>query len=76
MEILHRPESPGLRERQLTDRNNRFGRITGLQRVVLNVTAGHGRNAHGLLSQIEKKREKAEKQRERRNYRTPNSRSP
>ena len=73
MEILHRPESPDLRERQLTDRNNRFGRITGLQRVVLNVTQAMGIAPMACWHRL---RRKNEKQRERRNYRTPNSRSP
>ena len=73
LEILHRPESPGLRERQLTDRNNRFGRITGLQRVALNVTQAMGIAPMACWHRL---RRKNEKQRERRNYRTPNSRSP
>ena len=73
MEILHRPESPGLRERQLTDRNNRFGRITGLQRVVLNVTQAMGIAPMACWHRL---RRKNEKQRESGNYRTPNSRSP
>ena len=73
LEILHRPESPSLRERQLTDRNNRFGRITGLQRVALNVTQAMGIAPMACWHRL---RRKNEKQRERRNYRTPNSRSP